>query len=104
MYRKDGPQVVKCDIYEVSNELYNKIVLRDLEAGKFLIITIFPNWQGVIPKKGDTGYLQFEYVRAGVTQWYNKQDQGHEYYLNTGFIFKEFVKETKPLENEQIIL
>lgn len=104
MYRKEGPQVIKCFVEEVSNELYNKVVIRDLNENKYLIVTIFPNWQGLIPKKGDTGFLQFEFVQAGKTQWYDKQASAHNFYLNTSFIFKEFVKETILPQNEKIVL
>lgn len=57
MYVKKGPQFIKCKILEKETGVYSNIVIIDLKSEDYLILTIFPNWQGVIPAKGEIGYI-----------------------------------------------
>ena len=72
MYCKPGYQVIKCKILEKDSGLYTSLVVIDLTTNQFLILTIFPNWQGEIPAKGDIGYIELEYCEAGITKYYDK--------------------------------
>ena len=103
MYCQNGPQTIKCKILQVTDELYGTIVLQDLDTSKLLMLTIFPNWQGVIPQKGDEGYIEFEFVEAGISKWYNPALNTFKFYNNTYFYFRQFIKELN-FNNKEITL
>lgn len=104
MYCKPGYQVIKCKILEKDSGLYTSLVVIDLTTNQFLILTVFPNWQGEIPAKGDIGYIELEYCEAGITKYYDKvNNNSNNLYKNTYFVFRQFVKET-PTNKEDVIL
>lgn len=95
MYCNKGPQFVKCVVLEKQSGLYSHLVIEDLNTHKYLILTVFPNWQGEIPNIGETGHIEFEYAEAGITKFYNKVEKNMDgVYQNTYFVFKKFIKET----------
>lgn len=103
MFCKEGPQFVKCKVLEVDQGVYSSMVIQDCETSKFIILTVFPNWAGEIPTKGSTGYIEFEFVEAGITKYFNKNLKENHIYQNTYFIFKQFVRET-PKNQEDVTL
>lgn len=103
MICKQGPQFVKCVILEHDEGVYSNLVIQDLITSELIILTVFPNWQGEIPAKGSVGYVEFEYVEAGVSKYFNRSLQNNNIYQNTYFIFKQFIRET-PRNQEDVTL
>lgn len=95
-------KTIRCRIVEVSKGTYSTLVVQDLQSLNFYMITVFPNWQNAIPDKNDKGFIEFEFAEAG-TSYYNKDTKKHDTYLNTHFIFKNFINET-PKNQEDITL
>lgn len=104
MYYFSGPQTIKCCVLEVQEGLYSNLVVQDLATEKFLLLTVFPNWQGEIPKKGDIGYIEFEFVKAGVDKYFDKAQSQHFVYSNTYMFFKTYVKDTGKTSCDKIII
>ena len=102
-YLEKGPQTIHCKVIVKEDGLYKDIVVQDLTTNKFLIVTVFPNWQGYIPDIGDIGYMEFEYCIAGRTEWYDKSSGTFEVYKNNYFCFRQFIRENK-IENKQITI
>lgn len=103
MICKQGPQFMYCKVLERQNDLYTLLVVEDLKAEELTILTVFPNWCGEIPQKGDIGYIEFEFCEAGVTKYFDRHTLKSSVYMNSYLVFKQFVKETKK-DNLDIII
>lgn len=101
-YTKPGHQFINCEVLESTHGVYKSIVVRDLGTNEFLILTIFPNWQDYIPKKGDKGFLEFEFCEANITKYIDSKGQ-ESTYNGTYFVFRRFVKETECVQDEVIL-
>lgn len=104
MYYKPNPQTVKCQVVAKANCLYKSLVIQDLSNDNYLMLTVFPNWQGLIPEVGDVGFIEFEFAEAGKTEWFNKNLAEFNIYKNTYLVFKQFVKSSEIIENNKIII
>lgn len=56
---------------------YSKLVIESFDEPvtsvfKYIMMTICPNWQGIIPKLGNSGYFEYEEVQAG-EPYYNRE-------------------------------
>lgn len=102
MFCKRHSHTLKCKVMELSKGTYSKMVIQDLESLEYVMLTVFPNWQGEIPSKNQIGYIEFEFVEAG-TEYYNKDLKIYETYSNTHLIFKTFIQET-PKNQEDVTL
>lgn len=103
MIFEQGPSFIKCEILEYQESLYGKLVLLDLATNSLIMLTVFPNWQGEVPKKGDVGYIEFEFCEAGITKYFDKHANNNNTYQNTYLVFKQFVKETVTSNKDVII-
>ena len=104
MYCKPGLQVVHSKVLEKCSGVYSQLVIKDLDTNQLIILTIFPNWQGIIHSKGEEGYIEFEYVQAGLTKYYCKENNSTDnIYLNTYFVFRQFVQKTIT-ENKDVLI
>lgn len=91
---------VYCEVLENQSGEYGTIVVYDKNKNCYQMMTLFPNWQGVIPKKGDVGYLEYELCEAGVTKWYDSVIGQHVPYKYSYVVFKQFVRETPKFTEE----
>jgi hypothetical protein len=96
-----GIYTVKCEILEVEKATYSQVVIVTEDVG-YNILTIFPNWEGTLPEKGDIGYIEFEIVRGGDKYW--DKHLGWKCYGYNMTIFRKFVPVTERTENKEIIL
>lgn len=104
MYCKPGLQVVHSKVLEKCSGVYTQLVIRDIDTNQLIILTVFPNWQGIIPSKGDEGYIEFEYAEAGITKYFCKSDQSHNnIYQNTYYVFRQYVAKTIT-NNEDVLI
>lgn len=100
----EGINFIKCEILEKRSHVYSTLVVENLKNNEYLILTIFPNWQGFIPEVGDIGYLEFEFVISGITKYYDHFLNKTEVYKNTQLVFKQFVKEEEKYINEDVLI
>lgn len=98
----DRLKTSKCVVLQLEKGVYGKIVIEDFNSGEYITLTVFPNWQGEIPKRGDIGYIEFESVESGDI-YFNKDTQQNEHFNGTYTIFKTFIRET-PRNSEEVIL
>ena len=72
---------IYCKVLVIQDGQYQEIVVEDLNREptddlKYISVVKLPNWD--ITNKfevGDIGYLQFQYVEGGITQWFNKDSK-----------------------------
>lgn len=77
---------------------YHTLVFKNLEGNcpfghNFCMTTVFPNWESRIPDIGETGYLEYDEVEAGVDTYYDRIQDSIIKYNFSNQIFKRFVKE-----------
>lgn len=67
---------------------------------RYVTVTKLPNWSGVTPNIGDTGFLECEYVNAG-DEYYQRNTGVKEMYKYTQCYFLNFIKELdkEPINN-----
>lgn len=77
---------------------YTHLVFEDLNREptddlKYITVVVVPNWQYSDTLDIDeTGYLQFESVEAGRTQWFNRETTDFEVYKYNANYFINFIK------------
>ena len=98
---ESGRYTVKCKVLEVQKSTYTDIVICDA-TNSHNILTVFPNWEGYIPEKGDIGYCEFEVVKSGDRYW--DKYYGYKCYGYNMTIFKKFVLQTDTTPEGEIIL
>ena len=96
---------IHCKIVAIEEGQYTAIVVEDLnrietDDLKYVTVVKCPNWDISTFEIGDIGYLQFQYVEGGKTQWYNKDSKGFEIYKYTNNYFISFIKE-KDIYNQK---
>ena len=89
---------IYCKIVAIDENQYSAIVVEDLnrvESDDLKYITVIkcPNWAPVKIEIGDIGYLQFQFVEGGITQWFNKNSKDFEIYNYTNNYFINFYKQ-----------
>lgn len=75
---------ILCKIVAIQYNQYTDIVVEDLNRDytddlKYVTVVLLPNWN-IQLEIGDVGYMQFQYVQAGKSQWYNKEIEDFEIY------------------------
>ena len=101
---------LKCKLLVKEQDLlgYQTLVFKILEENcpfghKYVMNTVFPNWESRIPEVEETGYLMYDEVEAGVDTYYDRISDSIVKYNFSNLIFKKFVKE-KDSFNKDIIL
>jgi hypothetical protein len=89
-----------CEVLECDQYIYSNIVVKDLETECLEIITIFPNWNGYIPEKGDIGYIKYREVEAG-DEYVTPTGERKNFKYNMTF-FDKFVLKTE--DNEELTI
>lgn len=90
---------IYCKVLVIQDGQYQEIVVEDLNREpiddlKYISVVKLPNWD--IANKfevGDIGYLQFQYVEGGITQWFNKDSKDFEIYNYTNNYLINFFKQ-----------
>ena len=88
---------IYCKILVIQEGQYTEIVVEDLNREvtddlKYVSIVKLPNWDVAATfEVGDIGYLQFQYVEGGKTQWFNKDSKDFEIYkYNNNYLINFF--------------
>lgn len=65
---------------------------------RYITVTKLPNWTGINPQIGDTGFLECEYVNAG-DEYVQRNTGNKEVYKYTQCYFLNFIKEQEVINN-----
>lgn len=91
---------VKCKLIakEIDVLNYQSLVFKILENNcpfghSYCMVTVFPNWQSIIPEIEDIGYLEYDEVKGGEDTYYDRYLEDNVKYKYSNLIFKKFVKE-----------
>lgn len=79
-------------VFEVLDEDFRK-------QTKYILCTMFPNWQSSPITIGEIGFVEFVEILAGITTWYDKEYNQQVPYNYNMVQFIRFVR--KPIEDNQ---
>lgn len=84
---------------------YKQMVIKNLDElenswDRYIMMTICPNWQGVLPKLNDTGYIEFEEVKGG-DNYFRVTTGNIDTYKYSGCYFLNFIKEPEIIESKK---
>ncbi len=65
------------------------------EGNKYIMCTRLPNWNQADLVIGDTGYISFKEITAGLDKWYNERTQEMLDYRYSQVYFIKFVPEKR---------
>jgi len=102
--------IVKCKVVAIEHDIldYHILVFKNLENSppfghSYIMVTVFPNWESRIPELGETGFLMYDVVEAGVDTYYDRRTDSIVKYNFSNLIFKRFVKE-QDNSNKNIVI
>lgn len=83
---------------------YRQIVIQNLDEQenswtRYVTMTICPNWQGNIPKLGDTGFFEFEEVQGG-QHFFRVTTREFDQYKYNGCYFLNFIEQKEQIINK----
>lgn len=89
---------IYCKILVIDQNQYTNIVVEDLRREyaddlKYVTVTVLPNWEIKDVELGNIGYLQFQSVEGGKTQYFKRVCEDFETYKYTNNYFISFLKE-----------
>ena len=89
---------IYCRILIIDENQYTNIVVEDLRRNydddyKYITVVKLPNWENVEMNIGDVGYLQFQSVEGGKTQYFKRLCEDFEVYKYSNNYFINFFKE-----------
>lgn len=84
---------------------YIKYIFKDLDSKYpvFYMATLLPNWNQKLIKIGDIGYVRISVKKAGVDEWYNKNEDRHIKYKYNGVYIDSFIHK-RPQDTDEIII
>lgn len=88
---------VFCRILVIQEGQYTQIVVEDLNRDytddlKYVTVVKLPYWENPPFAVEDEGYLEFQPVKGGDTQWFNRNEQDYETYKYSNNYFVRFIK------------
>lgn len=89
---------LKCKLVAIQEGQYTNYVFEDLDKEfnsdlKYITCTKPPNWNYTeVINIGDIGYLQCEFVEAGINKWYSSNEKQFIPYKYTNCYFINFIK------------
>lgn len=92
--------IVHCKLIAQQNEImgYKVLVFKNLEKNppfghQYVMVTVYPRWQGYIPELGENGFLTYTNVVGGEDTYFDRKTETMEKYKYTQVFFEKFVKE-----------
>ena len=86
---------------------YQTLVFKNLDDApfghKYIMVTVWPNWESRIPDENEIGYLTYDFVEAGIDTFYDRCSDSIMKYKFTNLVFKKFVKKLDN-SNKDIII
>ena len=97
-------QLIDGEVREMGYIIY---VFKNLEPSDpkevYKLVTRWPNWNHRDLKLGEIGYLTYNDVESGRTEWYNPNTKTMELYRTRACEFISFIAEKKTDEQEYIM-
>jgi len=94
--------VVPARLIAMKEDTYTLYVFKNTESNNYIMCTRLPNWQTPNMFIGDSGFLQFQIIKAG-DEYFNINTEQKEKYLYSNVYFKNFINKSD-IENSEIIL
>jgi len=85
------------------DDTYSNYAFQDLETGLFIMCTRLPNWKIPDIRIGDSGFLEYQTVKAG-DEYYNPVLEQTIRYQYSNVYLINFIQKTDILQNNEIIL
>lgn len=82
---------------------YTIYVFKNLSTNNYIMCTRLPNWQVPQVSVGDTGFLEYQTVKAGEA-YFNPSLGTSEVYKYSNVYFTNFILQNNILQNNEIIL
>lgn len=87
-----------CKILVIQEGQYSEIVVEDLNRDftddlKYVTVVKLPFWENPPFEMGDQGYLEFQSVEGGKTQYFSRNEQDFECYKYSNNYFIRFIKQ-----------
>ena len=95
--------VTEAKLLAIKEDVYTTYVFKDYINNKYIMCTRLPNWQVQEINIGDEGFLQYQEVNAG-DSYYDASIENYKKYNYSNISFNNFVKKSKKINNEEIIL
>lgn len=97
---------IYCKILVIDENQYTHIVVEDLGRDysddlKYVTVTLLPNWEYKDLEIGNIGYLQFQPVEGGKTQYFKRLCEDFEIYKYSNNYFINFFKEKELCKQEK---
>lgn len=98
---------INCKIVAIQDSgRYTHIVLEDLSRNydddlKYVTVVKLPNWENNPFELGSEGYVIFQPVEAGITQWFNRDLRDFETYNYSNNYFINFIKKVEICNNKE---
>lgn len=103
--------IIKCQLLAKEKDIlgYCTLVFKNLEDNItfghcYLMCTVFPNWQSIIPTIGEQGFLMYDEITGGIDTYYDRTTDSIVKYNFSNLVFKKFVKEQDNILKEDIII
>lgn len=98
-------EVIFSKLIAIKEGRYTIYVFKNLDSEKnnYIMCTRLPNWKCPEVFLNDTGYLQTLTVEAG-KEYFNVQTNKIEKYQYSNIYFKNFMKESIEVKNNEIII
>ena len=89
----------------IQDDFYKNYVFQNLDERqnsllRYITVTRLPNWNGIEPEIGDTGFLECEYVDAG-EEYFQRNTGSREQYRYTSCYFLNFIKDKEKTEYKE---
>ena len=69
----------------------------------YIMCTQFPNWEPIIIENLEIGYLKYKENIAGITKWYDSENNDNHWYKYDSIQFIKFIKEKPNVELEIVL-
>ena len=88
---------IHCKVLAKEQDMgYYTLVFKNLDSApfghKYLMVTVFPNWESYIPEVKEIGYLNYDEVEGGIDTYYDRTTDSIMKYNYSNSIFKKFVR------------
>lgn len=97
---------IRCKILAIREGHYTHVVVEDLNREftddlKYITAVIPPNWTFEKFQIEDVGFLQFESVVGGETEYFDRSANERNIYMYTNNYFMRFIKEQEKCKQEK---
>lgn len=96
-------KIAEVKLLAVREGTYTMYVFQQLDTKEYIMCTRLPNWRVPDVNIGDSGFLEYQSVKAGET-YFNPKNETTVHYSYSNVYFLNFVQKTEILQNKEIIL